>query len=105
MTGTQLALPFANYKKGGPETSRQAAIGVEKSGRAAERRKLLLRMVQTRPGRTSAELAVLCSLDRVEAARRLPELREARLVRNGEARRCDVRGTVQMTWWAVEGAS
>lgn len=95
----QLELSWASYKKHGPATSKSAAIATEKSGRAAERRKLLLRAVQTRPGRTSAELAVACTLDRHEAARRLPELREMGLVRNGEARVCDVQGTKALTWW------
>ena len=105
MIAQQLDLfqPAANYRKGGPATSRQAAIGTETAGRAPTHRALLLRAVQVNPGRTSAELAVLCSLDRHEAARRLPELRDTfRAVRNGEPRECSVRHTKQMTWWAVE---
>lgn len=98
-----LFTPAANYRTDGPETSRLAAIGTEKSGRAPTHRAMLLRAVAVNPGRTSAELAVLCSLDRHEAARRLPELRDAfRAIRNGEPRECSVRGTRQMTWWAVE---
>lgn len=102
MTGDQLELSWANYKKHGPETSKAAAIATEASGRAPTHRAMLLRAVQTRPGRTSAELAVACALDRHEAARRLPELRQAGLVRNGEVRVCDVQGTKQMTWWACD---
>ena len=98
-----LFTPQANYKKGGPETSRAAAVLTETQGWAATHRALLLRAVQVNPGRTSGELARLCSLDRHAAARRLPELREKHLVRNGEPRVCSECRTKQMTWWAVEG--
>ena len=101
MHAEQLELSWANYRKGGPETSREAAIGVERQGIAPTHRAMLLRSVAVNPGRTSAELAVLCSLDRHEAARRLPELRALGMVRNGEARACSIQGTRQMTWWAV----
>lgn len=101
MIGDQLSLSWANYRKDGPATSKAAAVGVESSGRAPVYRELLLRAVRTRPGRTCGELAVLVSLPRQEASKRLPELREAGLVRNGEKRKCSEQGTMQWTWWPV----
>lgn len=102
MTTEQLELSWANYRKTDPATSKTAAVNVEKLGIAATHREMLLRAVETGPGRTSGELAVACSLNRHEAARRLPELREIGLVRNGEARTCSALGTVGMTWWATK---
>ena len=102
MTTEQIELSFANYRKDGPETSREAAVGVERSGRAGSYRALLLRAVEVNPGRTCGELAVLVCLPRQEASKRLPELRTAGLIRNGPPRPCREQGTLQLTWFLVQ---
>jgi len=59
----------------------------------------VLELVRKYPGRTSAELAAQSQgIDRWTAARRLPELRAAQLVRNGAERRCAVTGKRALTW-------
>lgn len=93
--------PRANYRKGDPETSRLAAEGVEKTGRAATYRALVLRAIQSRPGRTCGEVAETVGIPRQELSKRFKELEEAGAIRRGEKRQCDVQGTQQLTWWAV----
>jgi len=102
MTTEQLELSWANYRTTDPETSKLAAIGVEEMGIAATHRAMCLRAVESNPGRTAAEIAVLCTLERHVPSRRLPELRALGLIRNGDARACTVQGTKAMTWWAVK---
>jgi len=105
VTGDQLELSWASYKKHGPETSREAAMLVEGSGKAAGQRRMLWRAVTVHPGCTAPEIAALIGIDRYDASRRLPELRDKlHVVRNGEARVCKELGTNQNTWWAVEDA-
>lgn len=82
-----------------PNTSRKAAQVVSMNGTRAIQQMQVLEAVRNHQGRTSAELAHACGWDRVMPARRLPELRNAGLVRNGEARKCDVTGMQSMTWW------
>lgn len=60
---------------------------------------LCLAAVVAHPGRTSQELCEDTRLDRYVLARRLPELREAGKVRNGDNVRCSVTGRNAMTWW------
>ena len=81
-----------------PTTSHQAAEEVEASGRAASQRHLCLLEVWKKPGRTAAEIAEAAGLDRHVPSRRLPELRQAGQVKNGEERVCAVTGNPSMTW-------
>lgn len=87
-----------NARTTNPATSQDAAQQHESSGKAASHRETILSYVRTFPGKTSAEIAFAVRMERHEAARRLPELREVGLVVNGEARKCTVSGTQQMTW-------
>jgi len=82
-----------------PPTSDEAAERVERSDRAGTHRKLCMEAVLRRPGMTGAEVARETGLERHEASRRLPELRRAGLVRCGDPRICEVRGTKQVSWW------
>jgi len=85
-----------------PSTSHVAAAGVRKSGRADTHKAMLLAAVRRLPGQTSAELAEITRLDRHEAARRLPELKQEEEIVQGAKRRCRARGTLAVTWWAEE---
>ena len=84
-----------------PATSHEAAAQVERSGSAEVDRVRALQAVHQWPGSTSAELADRIGMDRHAIARRLPELREAGKVENGDKRACCIKGTAQMTWWAM----
>lgn len=59
----------------------------------------------TGSGLTAAEIAERTGLERHAPSRRLPELRQAGAVRNGEIRVCTVRGRRSLTWFpTTEGA-
>ena len=94
-------LPHAAARASDPATSHQAAATVETNGNAAFQRQLVLDAVRANPGSTSAEIAMMAGIDRHAAARRLPELRRAGILANGENRVCRVCGLSSMTWWAV----
>ena len=77
----------------------------EASGNATCNRGKVLCLVQCHEGCTAVELWKFQQrylLSRHEISRRLPELRKAGLVRNGEPRKCRVSGSKQLTWYAVE---
>ena len=84
-----------------PATSYEAARRVERTGKADSHRRLVVEAVRAYPGSTGAEIAMHANLERHEASRRLPECREMGLVRNGEARKCRVTGSLSLTWWTV----
>ena len=89
----------ARSRSSDPETSRSAARDVESRGAARRQRELCLAAVRLKPGQTAAEIAVAVGPERHAPSRRLPELRAAGLVVNGEARRCAVVGSASLTWW------
>lgn len=81
-----------------PWTSHAAAREVTRSGARAIQQNVCLGAVRLWPGCTSAELARHIHSDRWLAARRLPELRAAGLIKNGAARQCEVTGRMCLTW-------
>ncbi len=80
-----------------PATSHIAAAKATRTNRAAQQHKVLA-VVEKYPNRTSAEIAVLAGMERHIPARRLPELRQAGLVKNGERRVCTATGNPSMVW-------
>ena len=81
-----------------PHTSHEAAQEAESSGRARAHRETCLAEVRRNPGKTAAEIAKATGLERHVPSRRLPDLRDAGLVKNGEARVCGVTGRASLTW-------
>ncbi len=112
-----------NARASGPETSKEAGRKVERSGRAAEQRRMVLACLENHSGSTYAELAryeaqrefradniminsAACML-RAERLgktfhKRLPELKAAKLARVGDKRKCAVNGTTKQAWFATE---
>jgi hypothetical protein len=84
-----------------PIGSHEAADRVTADGSADAQAAVVLGLVQRHPGRTSRELARLAQMDRHIVARRLPELRDNKLVKNGERRRCECSGVTALTWWSA----
>jgi hypothetical protein len=97
--------PVARARATDPLTSFQAAGAVERTGRAASDRAKCMEVVRKHPGLTSGEIAELAGLERHASARRLPELRSAGMVRNGDARKCRLTGNQSLTWWPTEANS
>lgn len=88
----------AAARQSDPITSHLAAERVESTGNATHQRGIVLSYVQRHSGQTSAEIANGLNVPRHMPARRLPELRKAGMIRNGEKRLCSVAGTLAMTW-------
>lgn len=84
-----------------PVTSHLAAEQVTASGVAKAQRELCLAAVKELPGSTSAELAAAIDCERHIPARRLPELRDKGLVKNGAIRVCRITGSQCLTWWPI----
>jgi CRP-like cAMP-binding protein len=84
-----------------PDTSHTAAFQVEATGKAKLQRQACLDEVTRKQGQTAAEIAAMCGLERHVPSRRLPELRDAKLVRNGEKRICAVMKRASMTWYLL----
>ena len=89
---------MARARNTDPFTSHEAAREAEESGRAGAQRQICLTEVLRDPGKTAAEIAVAVGLERHAPSRRLPELREDRLVKNGPARICTVTERMSLTW-------
>jgi len=112
---TQPELDFAARARTlDPDTSHLAAQRVTDNGRAMNNRQLCFDAIVREPGLTSGEVAAITGLDRHEAARRLPELREDRPPLNRpllanlppsnprRKRTCRICGTPSLTWWLAE---
>lgn len=82
-----------------PYTSHLAAGEHEATGKLATNLLTVARAVRRWPGRTSAELAELCELERHEVARRTADAQKRGMIYKGDARRCRVSGRLGMTWW------
>ena len=88
----------ARARRTDPETSHEAAASVEAGGQAKSQRRLCMAAVVSSAGQTAAEIARRMELERHVPSRRLPELRDAGLVHNGEPRICRVMRRRSMTW-------
>lgn len=79
----------------------------ETSGKAESGRQRVLCLVRESSGSTACELYTWLfgayGLTRHEISRRLPELRAAGLVHNGEKRKCRIKGNLQLTWFYGKG--
>lgn len=100
--GSGLAAPRARSRRTDPQTSAEAAERIESTGKAATQRRICLLAVRAQPGLTAAEIASKLDCDRHMPSRRLPELRDAGLVRNGEPRVCSVVNSNCGTWFPIE---
>jgi hypothetical protein len=86
-----------------PSTSHAAADSVEKNGTAQSNRDLCLAYVLRHPeGVTCGEIGKATGLVYPEPWRRLPELRDAGLVKDGPKRSCRVKGSKMQTWLPIE---
>ncbi len=89
-----------------PFTSVLAAESIEASGNRRRQKALvyvaLCEFLKAHGrGATSAELASFRNWSRYMPARRLPDLESDGLVRRGDARRCEARGTTAIEWQPV----
>lgn len=95
---------MARARRTDPFTSHEAAHEAEASGRAGAQRGICLSEVLKNPGQTAAEIAVAVGLERHAPSRRLPELRDVGLLKNGPARTCRSTQRLSITWIPAEEA-
>ncbi len=92
-----------------PVTSIDAGEQHAKSGRLSSNCKVALQLVTLYPGKTAVELfncqGDLGSMQRHEMSRRLADLKNAGLVKQGDPRVCEFAGTKQVTWYLSGSAS
>jgi len=89
------------FRQSDPATSREAAAN--HAGAAGSNRAEIFAFLRgnVRPQNwTSAEIAHAISIDRTEAGRRMSELEQGGTVVRGPARKCEVKGTSMVTWFA-----
>lgn len=86
---------ITNHRSNDPPTSALAGQTIEASGTARQQRTRCLQAVADMPGLTAREIEAHIG---IKAHKRLPELREAGLVRNGPARTCAISGRHALTW-------
>ncbi len=94
--------PLATARKTDPDSSHQAADGVESEGIASKQRRWCYNAVKNYPNNTARELAKYAELDRYMLSRRLPELEQLGYVRRSHQRRCTVGGRMSLTWESVK---
>jgi hypothetical protein len=90
------------FSRADPDTSRQAAEQLVSSGQHQRQCEAVLAALRVYPDSTSAELARSRNFDRHMVAKRLPDLRRAGLVENGEARTCAATGRKALVWREVK---
>lgn len=88
----------ARARRSDPATSHEAARDVEWTGKAGSQRKACYEYVRRYPGATAAEIAKAIGLERHVPSRRLPELRDAGLIKNGASRVCGIMARNSLTW-------
>lgn len=84
-----------------PITSHLAADEHTASGKRGRHIGVVIDAVRRHPGKTSAELAPLCRLERHEVARRTSDAERCGAIRKGQIRKCDTSGRSAVTWWPV----
>ena len=89
--------------RGDPDTSREAAEHLRRSGRLGAQQRAVLEALRQCDGSTHAELGRFMGCDWLVAARRLPELERLGRVRKGDPRTCRLKGSKCTTWWITDG--
>lgn len=85
-----------------PDTSRQAASNLERTGQRQRQLDQCLDAVRRFSGHTAPEIGKLSGVDRYVLSRRLPDLRREGSVASGRSRKCNVTGNLSMTWYPAE---
>jgi hypothetical protein len=93
-----------------PATSHEAGERVTLSGRRGAHARMVLALVRAHPGLTAIELWAIAASEAEqrelrepqEVRRRCTDLLHSGEVRQGEARRCSVRGSRMVTWYAAQ---
>lgn len=97
-----LFAPVARSHRADPETSKDAARHMNRSGKAKSHESIVVAAVKKYPDATSGELARRIDvLDLAEVRRRLTDAERRGLVEKTGRRRCGELGSNQSTWGVV----
>ncbi len=96
-------VPVAVAHHADPATSHETVQHMNATGAVAAQVRAVARLVQRYPGLTTAELATMSGareekLDRAQIARVMRLAERAKLVAEGPARRCSIKGRASLTW-------
>lgn len=83
-----------------PQSSHDAAVKVNASGKRDAQCGAVLRALANHPGSTSMELAHFMGIERSITGRRLPDLEQQGKVKRGDLRPCSICKTKCVTWYA-----
>lgn len=90
---------------GGAAREEAGPLHIGEEGPGATQGDASLAYVRRDAGRTAAEIASATGVSRSAVSRRLPELRDRGLLRNGRSRPCAVTRRLSLTWYPAEGVS
>ena len=87
-----------------PESSLTAEANITKSGRRQNQIDQVVEYVTDHPGSTSGEIAqgLGGDWDNVAVSRRLSDAKGL-LLKQGDARKCSVKGSTMVSWWPLAG--
>lgn len=85
-----------------PATSHEAATRHDASGTRQRHLDIIVAAVTAHPGLTAIELLDYVPLDEYQTRRRLTDACRLGLVTQGEGRRCSVRGSRMVVWFAAD---
>ncbi|MHA2219167.1 MAG: MarR family transcriptional regulator [Candidatus Hodarchaeales archaeon] len=82
-----------------PVSSHLAENEINRSGKRKTQLMTVYKCIQLFPGCTSKELTQFCIYDRYQIARRLADLKNIGVVRQGPIRKCRIGGRPSVTWF------
>ena len=88
-------------RRDNPMTSYEAEASINADGSRATHLRTVLTIVRDMPGLTTGEVGEVSGLGQMETRKRLSDLKNSALARQGSSRVWPQRGRRQSTWWPV----
>jgi len=88
-------------RRGGPPTSAEAETAINADGSRETHLWTVLAIVRDTPGLTTGEVGEVSGLGQMETRKRLSDLKNLTLARQGSSRIWPPSGRQQSTWWPV----
>jgi len=89
-------------RRDNPLTSYEAETSINADGSRATHLRTVLRIVRATPGLTTGEVGEISGLGQMETRKRLSDLKNATLARQGGSRVWPQSGRRQVTWWPMD---
>lgn len=88
-------------RKSNPDTSREAESWINQNGSRQTHIQAVLDIVRGTPGLTTGEIGEMSTFGQMETRKRLSDLKNADMIRQGKSRVWMPSGRNQSTWWPV----